>query len=368
MGRRSRTRSGSRVSHGRSRSRSRISKRRRHRNRLARSPRSRSNSVLRGSLQTIITRLNALEDRSSFGMSSNIEVPPKKRDSTEQIVSAINSLKYGGTRDFYVSNFDPNIHDVDAWFDEVDRAQILNKWNDAECLSRIGHCLKGDAKSWLDEWVTTDRSWSNFKRDFKSLCVKKIDVANILYDVMSTNSDSFVTYAEYVRRSLLRLQIVKGLSDELISAIVIRGVNEPNIKAAATNENLKPCELVNYFSTFVKPVENKNEKRANRGSIHSKEAVKPYFANRLTQKSTFKSKCFSCGQTGHKQINCYSKQKPTSTNSDVTGTTTIGNDVKSVTKTICAYCKKTGHHINDCFAKQRSDNRKAKLVFVSHPT
>lgn len=64
----------------------------------------------------------------------------------------------------------------------------------------------------------------------------EIDVANMLYEVMSTNSDSFVTYAEYVRRSLL--QIVKGLSDELISAIVMRGVNEPNLKAAATNKNL----------------------------------------------------------------------------------------------------------------------------------
>lgn len=90
----------------------------------------------------------------------------------------------------------------------------------------------------------------------------EIDVANMLYEVMSTNSDSFVTYAEYVRRSLL--QIVKGLSDELISAIVMRGVNEPNLKAAATNKNLKPCELVNYFSTFVKPVGSKNEGRVNR--------------------------------------------------------------------------------------------------------
>lgn len=110
--------------------------------------------MLRNSFQTILMRLNALEDRSSLGTSSNIEVPPSNCDSTEKVVEAIHSLKYGGTRDFYVSNFDPNIHNVDAWFDEVDRAQILNKWNDAECLSRIGHCLKGDAKSWLDEWVT----------------------------------------------------------------------------------------------------------------------------------------------------------------------------------------------------------------------
>lgn len=275
-------------------------------------------------------------------------------------MKAIHSLKYGSTRDYYVSNFDPNIHDVDAWFDEVDRAQILNKWNDAECLSRIGHCLKGDAKYWLNDWVTTDRSWSNFKRDFKSLCVKKIDVANILYEIMSTNSDNFATYAEYVRRSLLRLQIVKGLSDELISAIVIRGITEPNIKAAATNENLKPCGLVNYFSTFLKPVEGKHEKRLNRDSAIYKEVMKPNFAKRPVRKTSFK--CFSCGQTGHKQRNCYAKQKPSTTSTNATN-----SDVKSGIKIVCAYCKKPGHHINDCFAKQRSDNRTSNVNFCSLP-
>lgn len=155
---------------GRSRERNNTKHRRRSRSRSTHSSRSRSvssNSELRESLQTIIGRLNALEDRSSVAASSNsnVEINATTNDTTSKIVEAIHSLKTS-SRDYYVSNFDPNVHNVDLWFDEVDRAQSINNWSDTECLSRIGHCLKGDAKSWLDDWVTTDRSWSNFKKRF----------------------------------------------------------------------------------------------------------------------------------------------------------------------------------------------------------
>jgi hypothetical protein len=67
---------------------------------------------------------------------------------------------------------------------------------------------------WLIEWVSDDRSWSNFKREFKSLCLNRIDIANILFDVMKTDSDKYPTYAEYARHSLLRLRISHGLFDD----------------------------------------------------------------------------------------------------------------------------------------------------------
>jgi hypothetical protein len=51
----------------------------------------------------------------------------------------------------YISNFDPSLNNFDEWCAEVDRAKILNDWNDFECFSRIRNCLKGDAKTWLKE-------------------------------------------------------------------------------------------------------------------------------------------------------------------------------------------------------------------------
>lgn len=97
----------------------------------------------------------------------------------ERIVDVIRSINNAGrfSQHFYISNFDPNLHKITDWCAEVDRAQALNNWNDFKCLSRIGNRLKGEACLWLNEWVTSDCTWSNFKKDFRLLCPKTPDIA-----------------------------------------------------------------------------------------------------------------------------------------------------------------------------------------------
>lgn len=111
-------------------------------------------------------------------LGSSVDMEP---GATERIVDAIRSINttVRSNQSFYISNFDPKLHDIDTWCEEVDRAKVINNWSDIECLSRIGNCFKGDARSWLNEWVTSDRSWSNFKKEFKPLCPKKPNVADI---------------------------------------------------------------------------------------------------------------------------------------------------------------------------------------------
>lgn len=270
----------------------------------------------------------------------------------------------GRTHHYYVSNFDPSIHDVDAWFSEVDRAKLANKWDDRECLSRIGGCLKGDAKSWLSEWVSNDRSWTSFKEDFKPLCCKKIDSAGILFEVMSTSSDKYLTYAEYARRSLLRLRIVRGLSDELVTDIILRGISDPQVKAAAINAHLKPNDLVNYLSSFVKPSKSSTtDTRSNRQANLNKNNSQGRSQGFKKPLRADTGKCYICGEKGHKQAACPKR-------SDTSQTQSKPGKVGTKNMT-CAYCKKQGHEVKNCFAKQRADaepqNDKRNVNFCSAP-
>lgn len=187
------------------------------------------------------------------------------------LVNALRSINntVRSNQPYYISNFDPSLHDIEVWCKEVDSAKAINNWTDNECLSRIGNCLKGDARVWLSEWVTSDRSWTSFKREFKPLCPKKPNSANILFDVMKNTSDNYPTYADYARRSLLRLRVVTGLSEELISAIVVRGITDPHIRAAATNAKLMPNDLVEFFSIYVKSHSNKTPSSATASLVHS---------------------------------------------------------------------------------------------------
>lgn len=346
---RNRDRSPRRRSSGESRSRGR------DHYRSVRTP-SLSRSCLE-SLSAFAARLGALEDQ------SRLTKPPELSNerATGQIVEAIHSLRSVSGHNYFISSFDPNLHDVEAWFKEVDKAKIANRWDDYECLSRIGNCLKGDAKVWLNEWVSNDRTWCNFKNDFKPLCAKKVDVANILYEVMSTDSNSFRTYADYARRSLLRLRIVRGLSDELITAIIIRGIRDPHVKASATNANLQPNDVVSFLSTFVKPIENSvTDARTQRDAAPRNEGSKGQGFKRRTPSI----KCFVCGGTGHRQAGCPKKPKP----NDNLEKTKCDPPSKLNGTLTCVYCKKTGHDVSKCFAKQRAlERNQANVNFCSSP-
>lgn len=331
-------------SRGRSRSRSqRVSRSRAHyrsRERSNRRSHSRESSV-KQALQTIISRLNAIEESSA----SVPQTPPRPAghstpqnvaapSTTQTLTEILNTLKTTKTHGYYVSNFDPAIHDIEVWCEEVERARISNHWSDYECLSRVSNCLKGDAKTWLSEWNTNDRSWSNFQLEFKPLCPRKLDYANILFEVMNSTSDKYPTYAEYARRSLLRLRIVKGLSNELVVQIVVRGIMDPHVRAAAANADLTIENLVSFLAIYVKPGRAKNETR-----------VPPSNAIKRRHVPT-NNKCFSCGQTGHMSYKCFKNQKPSENVAKPSG---------SFSKLTCSFCKKIGHKEADCFAKQRSE-------------
>lgn len=326
-------------------------------------------------MDNILGRLNEIEGRLSASTMSAmgsrpIQTPPTREcqtppqpvapnetnsfscessaGATDKLVGALTSLLQAKTGHYYISSFDPDLHDFDAWCAEVDRGRELNRWSDHECLSRIGSCLKGEARTWLIEWTSNDRTWTNFKTDFRSLCPRSIDFASILYDVMSTNSNKFPTYAEYARKSLLRLNIVKGLSDDLKTAIVIRGITDPQIKATATNAKLHSNELVEFLSVYAKPKYDGYKRDINK-SFHSSHERHSHNIGGVRKRSATTSdlKCTVCGGTGHKYWNCPKKQK--SDSNPQAATSAAGNR----TPFFCTYCKKTGHIAEKCFIRRR---------------
>lgn len=288
----------------------------------------------------------------SRASSSGTEATASYLDATGRIIRALSALSKVRSNHFYISNFDPSVHEIDSWCDEVDRARDINGWDDNECLSRIANCLKGDAKSWLQDWVTNDRSWSNFKIEFKPLCSRRVDIADILFKVMSTSSDHYATYADYARRSLLRLNIVKGLSDELIVAIVIRGINDPQIRAAATNSKLLPKDLVEFFSIYVKPSNTSSDSMRNVRNSIDKNNMKREFQDNCSKNI----KCYNCHEMGHAQRLCPKRSKVlSSSHNKLNANSNDGSAQKSVDT--CSFCKKPGHNANVCFTKQRLETR-----------
>lgn len=88
-------------------------------------------------------------------------------DSARMLAEAFISINSENTQKYFVSNFDPTIHGKNPWCEEVEQARTSNNWSDSECLSLVSICPKGDARTWLNEWVT-----SNLVKEFKPLCLQ----------------------------------------------------------------------------------------------------------------------------------------------------------------------------------------------------
>lgn len=119
----------------------------------------------------IATPLTAQTPQTCQNDSSQLDQQVEMPESTRMLAEAIKSLNPSRSQNYYVSNFDPAIHDFEVWCGEVNRAKLANNWQDSECLSRVSNYLRGDARVWL-EWVTNDRTWSNFVSEFKSMPTK----------------------------------------------------------------------------------------------------------------------------------------------------------------------------------------------------
>nr|XP_026499896.1 uncharacterized protein LOC113403527 [Vanessa tameamea] len=360
---RARDRRDSRDSEGR-RSRNRDIRRsnqksRRRRN-YSRDDSNRSRSRLRRNSpnhDVVITATSPLPTGGSINPQPSIESGPTCSEAStlaQALMQAIKTIQPAKSQHYYVSNFDPSVNNIETWCEEVDRAREANGWNDHECLARVASCLKADAKVWFSEWVSNDRTWSNFKNEFKPLCLRQLDYANILFEAMNTTSDKFATYAEYARRTLLRLKIVQGLSDELRTLIVIRGINNPQVRAAAANANLTPESIVSFLSIYTKPTFTKKD-RLPSGDFR-KQIIK-----KLTNRSDVK--CFTCNRRGHVSRDCrQSKSQLASDTRNMTTKNPSPSDTQPGLSKSCTFCKKPGHTEEVCFTRLRSETRNQRNV------
>ncbi|CAH2108829.1 unnamed protein product [Euphydryas editha] len=153
-------------------------------------------------------------------------------------------------------------------------------------------------------------------------------------------------HVDTCQKPMAQLGVSSPTSEELRTLIVIRGIENPQIRAAAANANLSAGDLVSFLSIYTKP----SRTKTNNTYVKTQKASRPGI------------KCYICGQRGHFGRNC-NKNKNTNTN-NIPNTSSAPTARSTVS---CTFCKKTGHTKDQCFVKDRAEPRNQRNVNLCAP-
>lgn len=122
----------------------------------------------------------------------------------------------------------------------------VNQWHEQEVL-------KGDARSWFENWDPEQRDWDSFKVAITDLFPLKRNLAEKLKKAVNLTSDSYASYCEYTREKLLLLKgtKIKFYGQELVE-LVIGDIREISVKMGAINSNLKTISELIILSEHSK--------------------------------------------------------------------------------------------------------------------
>lgn len=114
----------------------------------------------------------------STAFSSVESVMSEVTDNLVTVISAMNPVR---SNQIVISTFDPSLHhDFSVW-----------------CMKLIMFAIS------INGMIASE------KRDFQTLYNRRVDIANILFEIRKTDFNHYPTYPKYVRRSLLRSRIVE---------------------------------------------------------------------------------------------------------------------------------------------------------------
>ncbi|XP_076545712.1 uncharacterized protein LOC143305557 [Osmia lignaria lignaria] len=236
--------------------------------------------------------------------------------------------------------------DANQWCDIVEK--ITDKLPISQRLSLATHALHGAAKKWYKGWEGNPRTWTTFREDLCSVFVSEDRLCERLSCAVNYNSDSAISYSEYVRNKLKyygQTQI-SFKPHELIS-LVIGHVTDPSVRQSLMNARYTTtADLLSGISNFVK-VPRKEKNSDSKGAVYKR------------RDQILRRRCYQCNETGHLQHDCPRKRKAESLPKD---------PVKRTNVPTCTFCSKRGHEESECWLKRRTprEDKGAKKTNSRH--
>lgn len=234
--------------------------------------------------------------------------------------------------------FDPGKQDTDArsWCATADLCFSENPPIGGRLVLAVSMALKGDASTWLSQIAYEGMTWNEFKILFTTRFISSETLAGTLIKMVGEKPGENETLPAFASRLITSLtnRWKDANKEEIAVATVLAHISQfdPRIQRMAFTANItsrdKLQQELNAFSHLKRKInttgESSNTTDAKRGRITS-------------------IKCFNCGKTGHKRIECRSKPMDTRGRPTPASSPSQATQQPIARPLVCYKCGKPGH-------------------------
>lgn len=217
----------------------------------------------------------------------------------------------------------------------VRRVELLKtayNWDDASVIFAVQQKMAGPAKYWVDSLQEVFLSWPQFVNKFLLDFPQNVNAADVHIRMAQTKRQFDETPQEYYYR-MYAIGKRGNINESSIARHIVNGINDQGLKQKISNEYITCNQLLSDINAYcsynevrrvLNPISNKT-KRSNENRTAPE---------RKSDERVNKFKCFNCGNTGHKAVDCPDPQK----------------------KNRCTICKRTSHGASECPTKTLNTN------------
>jgi hypothetical protein len=197
-----------------------------------------------------------------------------------------------------IPEFDPAKDDITAeeWVRRVDQLSVINEWTEAATIHYAVRKLKGLADTWYKSLTRVDFSWVEWKEKIVAAFPTKIYYPKALEEMLARKKQENESYSEYYYSKLALLNRVRIMGKEAVECLT-HGIPSAIVRTGAeAGQHKTPESLFEYLNSVkgdvgLKKPQSNSERRGN------------HPVRSGTQVGNL-SKCFGCGNRGHKLNAC----------------------------------------------------------------
>jgi hypothetical protein len=255
------------------------------------------------------------------------------------------------TTSFRLAEFNPDTtnYPMEEWLEIATKLKVELLVGDTLMIVKVGEALKGRAHEYYVDWRPVQRTWEEFCSDLTVAFPNRETPGARAYTATTLRSRDCTSLSDYGIQKLRTIhRFHSALPWNTILSMVEYGLDHSEAQAAIHIQQPSANRELLKLLTDFNARQRKHQHRATQsGRSHDVTGANSTHKRRPSSSATpFKGTCFSCGRSGHRQVDCRASVRDNRKEPSKDSERKRGVDYPT-----CDHCKRPGHTEGACWQK-----------------